>query len=306
MSGRSASGCVASGRAASGCAASGRAASGRAASGCAASSRRSTGRWSGPIGAVLALWGGLGCIIPDSGIDIEDQYANMGAVRIVEPTPVTLRADDQCDELPGVSLCPRIPDTLPSGLIRPETPLCVCSQGDLGLGGFEIFVEDPDVDEAGDPRDDIIGAFFLDMPAVPDDPRDHLAYTNQLPPEEPARRFRADDVRTIQRPDPNLKAWTIAGQSRWDLCNDNDGAKVEAGLHQLQLIVTDRPWYRPPLFDAAGRPLTDEDGNPQFDDPVIGMPDLRAGATYDTTRYVFECYDNARPSPGITCSCESI
>lgn len=257
-------------------------------------------------GAIGLALGAAGCIIPDSGIDTEDLFGNIGAVRIVEPTPVTPRSDTQCDELPGVSLCPRIPDTLPSGLIRPETPLCVCNQGDLGLGGFEIFVEDPDVDEAGDPRDDIIGAFFLDMPAVPDDPRDYLAYTNQLPPEEPARRFRASDVLTIERPDPNLKAWTIAGQSRWDLCNDNDARKLDVGLHQLQLIVTDRPWYRPQLFDAAGRELTDEDGNLQFGEPVIGMPDLRARASYDTTHYAFECYDDANPPPGIECSCESL
>ncbi|MCA9712292.1 MAG: hypothetical protein KDK70_41025, partial [Myxococcales bacterium] len=162
--------------------------------------------------------------------------------------------------------------------------------------------EDPDTDEDGDPRDEIIGAFFLDMPADAEDPRDYLAYTNQLPPEEPARRFRASDVPTIERPDPHLKAWTIAEQGRWDLCNDNDGAPVEdPGLHELRLVVTDRPWFRPQLFDAAGRPLEDEEGEPIFGDPVIGVPSLRAGATYDTITYVFECFDE--PPEGTECSC---
>ncbi len=269
-----------------------------------ASARSRPTRWT--RGGALSLALGLGCIIPDSGIVVEDEYVNMGAVRIIEPTPVTPRADEDCDELPGVPACPEVDDTLPSGLIRPDSPLCVCQQGDLGLGGFEIFVEDPDVDDVGDPRDDIIGAFFLDMPPNPDDTRDYLAYTNQLPPEEPARPFRAAEVLTIERDDPNLKAWTIAPQSRWDLCNDNDGAKLEVGLHNLRLIVTDRPWYRPLRTDAAGRPLTDEDGEMIFGDPVIGMPDLQAGASYDTANYVFECFDEAGDeAEGIECSCEN-
>ncbi len=239
-----------------------------------------------------------GCIIPDAGIVVEDEFVNVGAVRIVEPTPVTPRADDDCDGLSGFAACPRVPDTLPSGLIRPDSPLCVCQQGDaVGLGGFEIFVEDPDTDEAGDPRDDIIGAFFLDMPHDAEDPGEYLAYTNVLPPEEPARRFRASEVQTIERPDPHLKAWTIPREGRWDLCNDNDAVKLDAGVHQLRLIVTDRPWYRPLMG-------TNSEGEDVYGEPVIGMPELRSGATYDTTYYVFECFHHESPPEGIECSCE--
>lgn len=243
------------------------------------------------------------CIIPDAGIVVEDEFVNVGAVRIVEPTPITARADADCDDRTPLSACPKLNDTLPGGLIRPEFPLCVCPGGDIGVGGFELFVEDPDIDDQGDPADEILGALFLDMPPDAEDPRDHLAYTGQLPPEEPARRFRASDLQTIERPDPHLKAWTIAPQSRLDLCNDNDGAKVGVGLHELRLVVTDRPWYRPIMVDAMGEPLLDEDGELVFDDPVIGMPDLRAGATYDTTTYVFQCHDNNSPPAGIECNC---
>jgi hypothetical protein len=50
--------------------------------------------------------------------------------------------------------------------------------------------------------------------------------------------------------------------------------------------------------------MRDEDGALVFHDPVIGMPDLPVGATYDTTTYVFQCYDSAAPPEGIECNCE--
>ncbi len=245
--------------------------------------------------------GASSCVIPDPGVQVQDEFFNIGAVRIVEPTPVTARADADCQERTSLSGCPRVPDTLPSGLIQPGFPLCVCpgELRDVGLG-FDIFVEDPDIDGQGDPTDDIIGALFLDMPEDPDDPRDDLAYTNHLPPEEPARRFRASDVQTIERPDPHLKAWTL---SRVDLCNDNDGTPLSPTVHQLRLVVTDRPWYRPRLVDAQGNDIL-EDGQPTFGDPVIGAPDLAAGATYDTATYVFECLDASSPTQGTECNCD--
>jgi hypothetical protein len=260
---------------------------------------------------VLGAWAvvaAAACIIPDAGIVVEDEFLNVGAVRIVEPTPVTTRADADCAERTPLSACPKLNVTLPSGLIRPEFPLCVCPRGDIGVGGFELFVEDPDIDEQGDPADEILGALFLDMPADAEDPRDYLAYTSELPPERPASRYRAIDLQTIERPDPHLKAWTIAPQSRVDLCNDNDGSKVDMGLHELRLVVTDRPWYRPLMTDAMGKPVRDEDGELVVLDPVIGMPDLRAGASYDTTTYVFECHDGiAPPTPeGIKCNCDVV
>lgn len=265
--------------------------------------------WSTVVAAIaLAIGSTTACIIPDAGIVVEDEFLNVGAVRIVEPTPITPRADADCNERTALSGCPQL-NTLPAGLIRPDSPLCVCpavvnaGTNDNGIGGFELFVEDPDIDDEGDPKDTILGGLFLDMPADAEDPRDYLAYTNQLPPEEPAYRFRASDVQTIERPDPHLKAWTIAPQGRWDLCNDNDAVKLEPGLHELRLLVTDRPWFRPPELDAMGEPVHDEDGTPRYLDPVIGMPDLPAGASYDTTTFVFECYDGAMPPEGIECNC---
>ncbi|MCH9683311.1 MAG: hypothetical protein K0V04_17885 [Deltaproteobacteria bacterium] len=248
-----------------------------------------------------------GCIIPDSEISVQDEFLNLHAVRIVEPSPVTERADSDCRERTSLSGCPRVPDTLPSGLISPGFALCVCQEGERDLGlGFDVFVEDADIDGQGDPTDDIIGALFLDMPDQPEDPRDFLAYTNHLPPEEPARRFRASDVQTIERPDPHLKAWTLGDQSRVDLCNDHDSPKDEFdGLHELRLIVTDRPWYRPALVDADGNAILDDNGLPSFADPVVGMPDLAAGATYDTASYVFQCFDASDPPEGVECNCEA-
>ncbi|MEM7157512.1 MAG: hypothetical protein AAF799_32025 [Myxococcota bacterium] len=260
------------------------------------------------LAAVLicgAALGGTDCIIPDAGIIVEDEFLNAGAVRIVEPTPVTIRADEDCDELTTLGGCPRVPDTLPSGLIRTDSPLCVCPGADQGLGEFDIYVEDPDVDEDGDPRDDILGALFLDMPSTASDPSLFLAYTGLLAPDEPATRFRASDVQTIERPDPHLKAWTLAGQPRVDLCNDNDGIQIPPGLHVLRLIVTDRPWYTPVLRDADGMVIEDEDGEVVLGDPVVGMPDLAGGASYDTRSYVFECLDSSDPVAGSGCNCES-
>lgn len=254
--------------------------------------------------AVALAVAATGCVIPDANVRVEDEYVNAGAVRIVEPTPITPRANQDCDERTTLRACPNVPYTVSSGLMRPDQPLCVCTGRNLVGGGFELYVEDPDVDEAGNPTDDILGALLLDMPPNAEDPRDYLAYTNLLPPEEPARRYRASDVTTLERPDPHLRVWPISTQSNLDLCNDNDGAKLQPALHELRLVVTDRPWYRPPVLDDEGTPVLDENGQPLFHDPVIGMPDLPAGATYDTTTYVFQCHDGNDPPEGIECNCE--
>ena len=67
---------------------------------------------------VASLLGG--CIIPDAGIVVQDEFLNMGAVRIVEPTPVTVRADEDCAELPAFNGCPQVPVSLPSGRVCPS------------------------------------------------------------------------------------------------------------------------------------------------------------------------------------------
>jgi len=270
-------------------------------------SRRWSTRLVGTVGRAaptLAVWGGLACIIPESHIVLQDEFQNMGAVRIVEPTPITPRADQDCDDRTDLPGCPQLADTLGTGLVRPQTPLCECPSGkDFGLQSFDIYVEDPDADGDGNPTDDIYGVLILDMPADATDPRPYLAYRAQLPSDEPARRYRAADVRTIERPDPNLKIWTI-GQPNLDLCNDNGGMTAGIGVHTLRLVVTDRPWYRPVMLDADGKVVTDDEGEAVYLDPVVGMPDLAGGATYDTAAYVFQCFDANDPPEGIECSCE--
>ena len=111
-------------------------------------------------------------------------------------------------------------------------------------------------------------------------------------------------MQTIERPDPHLKNWTLAGQPQVDLCNDNDGTPLQPGTHQLRVIVTDRPWYRPVLLDAEGAVLLDDEGESVLGDPVIGMPDLAAGASYDTATYVFQCFDGFDMVEGMQCNCE--
>lgn len=251
--------------------------------------------------------GVMGCVIPDGGINIEGEFDNPGAIRIVEPTPITPRADQDCDERTIFGGCPTLPDTAPTGLIRPESPLCVCPGGaDLGLGKFDLFVEDPDRDEEGNARDDLLGALFLDVPPGTTDIGEYLAYVNLLAPDEPATRFLGAQLEAIERAAPVLKSWELVppDRQRIDLCNNNDGTPLSPGLHQITVMVTDRPWFQPVVLDEDDNIVVDEDGEPELGEVFYGVPDLAGGATYDTTSYVFQCFDAADPPEGIECNCE--
>ena len=227
-------------------------------------------------------------------------------MRLVERTAITPRADEACGELDGFSFCPNFPDSVPSGALTPDGvldgPLCRCPAGDGNAPSFfRVFVEDPDLDDDGRPADQIFGALLLDYPPGTTDPAPFLAYTSFLSPDEPARLDRAADATPIGRPDANLKTWTLGALlGTLDLCNNNDGAQLDAGLHELRLIVTDRPWYQPYVLDADGNVERDGEGEPLRLEPVIGVPDVAVGATYSTKSFVFRCNE---PSEEVECNC---
>lgn len=274
------------------------------------------------IGLACAAGCMAGCIIPDAQIRAIGNFENEGAVRIVQPTFITDEAHEACadiDEAGGIEECPGVPPGLPTGLLGGN--FCTCAAGERdGRAAlrFDVFVEDPDVDEAGRPADDILGVFLLDPQSGATDPTPFVAYGNYLPPDQPAALFTAGEFPTIERPNPNLRSWTI-GEDVVDLCNDNQGQRLaaleaspspdedppeETGLHELRIVVTDRPWYRPPLEDEDGEVMLDEDGEVVRGEPLFGVPDLGAGATYDTRSFVFRCYSPVAPPPG-DCSCQA-
>lgn len=280
-------------------------------------SSRRRGPWALPVLAAA------GCIIPDADIRAVGDFDNEGAVRIVHPIPITDDAHQACAEIDdegGFAECPGVPAGLPTGLL--SGGFCRCPEGERdGRAAlrFDIFVEDADVDEDSTPSDDVLGAFLLDVPSGATDLGPYLAYSNFLPPDQPAELFTAGEFPTIERPNPNLRSWTI-GVDEVDLCNDNNGQKLGAldpapppgealdparndGLHELRIIVTDRPWYRPPLYDEDGDIVTDDDGQIVLDDPLFGVPDLAAGATYDTRSFVFRCHSPAAPPQSGDCNC---
>lgn len=264
--------------------------------------RRASSALAALLGLAAPTVGVLGgCIIPDSQPIVRKDLGNPGAVRLVEPIPLTRRAHEACQDVePGLVACPMPLPTQPLGLIdfsEQDQPFCVCPGRDANaLGSFEIFVEDPDVHRAEVPRDDILGAFLLDLPRnfdpEKDDPSDFLAYQNYLSPSAPAQLVPLLDRTQIGRRNPNLKSWILAPESgRVDLCNDNDGRKLEPGIHTVRLIVTDRPWYVPVELDENGRVVRDDRGNaiPSNSEPLVGVPDLPGGATYATASIVFRC-----------------
>ncbi len=273
------------------------------------------------VGGSLLLIGLVGsagaCVFPDTDVDVVGDLTNPGTVRIIEPIPLTPEADAACAEaVPGFGACPLPPNTTPFGLLHDEQrPLCVCPDGDGNeLGIIDVYVEDPDVDEEGQPRDTILGALMLDVPTDIDpadfDPADYLAYENLLSPTTPAQRaqlglFSYRDA--IDRPTPQVRTWALASATtqKVDLCNDNDGDPLSPGLHTLRLVVTDRPWYVPVTLDEDGRPIREKGTLVRVADaePMIGVPDLPGGATYAVANWVFRCLDAADPSV-TTCNCK--
>jgi hypothetical protein len=250
------------------------------------------------VGAPLVTMLYAACIIPDAGIRLQEEFDNPGVVRIIQPVPMTREADEACADASEVLLrCPVPPsNTLEPGLIDlPQGQLCVCPGRDANaIAPFDIYVEDPDLDEQLRPKDLIYGVFLLDVDPTAEDVRPFVAYQNYLRPDVPARNYY---LRTgsygdaIERPTPRVRAWSLGIDEPVDLCNDNGGETLEPRLHELRLVVTDRPWYVPVELDEKGNPVRDEDGVlvRRNEDPWVGVPDLPGGATYDTATYVFRC-----------------
>lgn len=239
------------------------------------------------------------CIVPDSKLKVQGDAVNPGTVRLLQSIAVTEEATDACVAASPVELtaCPLVPDPLPFGAIDPDAPLCVCPERDgNSLSFFDIYVEDPDADDDGRPKDAIYGALLLDLPGATVDPESYVAYTNLFPPTVAAANVNLgfnSYSNAIERPEPLVRRWTIGADTNGvDLCNDNSGTKLEPGLHSLRLIVTDRPWYREVDLDEEGFPEEDADGElvrVPVEEASIGVPDLPAGASYAIADYVFRC-----------------
>jgi hypothetical protein len=271
------------------------------------------------IPALLAL-GVAGCIIPDRGIGFEGEFDNEGAVRIVQPTPLPSEMLDICNEpeadLRDSSYCPQVPHTIHSGLIgRPaDAPFCVCPSGadTRVLPEFFIYAEDPDRAQ-DEPIDALYAVALLDFdPTESDDPQNAVAYREQLPPGTVGELVRDRNIVTPEfsavaasdgREDNLLWQFRFGknGGGGTDLCNDNGGISLTPGLHGITVMITDRPFLRPPLLGVDGEPIVDQSGNPVLAGTQYGMPDLAIGATYAVANWVFECKD---PMVDEACACE--
>jgi len=226
------------------------------------------------------------CIIPDREILIEDEFENRHPIKIVERTQLTEEADEACaDAVKGLAGCPQAPRSLEHFLDPSQAKYKFCScdksvgaRDPEGLNPFSIYAEDADRTEEGDPLDELYGAFLLDLTAA-FKPHERVAYTAVLDPRVAALDAQQPAYENaIGRPTPALREFSVLDVStdynRVDLCNTNPGDDpLDRGWHTIKFITTDRPWFTP------------EDGAMQE-----GVPDLAAGATYDTTTYTFFCY----------------
>jgi hypothetical protein len=242
---------------------------------------------------VLSLVGlsGAGCILPDRDIVIEGEFANRGAVRLVERFEFGEAVNDECGLEAGLSSCPLPPDALHPGLLRDD--FCICPLVDSfdqnALTSFNIFVEDPDRDPDGAPQDEIRGALVLDLDPFQDDVKDRVAYRDYLDPQRPAEPDTNSIYKNvIERPDPQLRVLKVfdTATGRVDLCNP-PGGSLTPDIHTIHVIVTDRDWYTP--IGTDGQPGNQQDG----------IPNLPAGATYDTAVYTFNCGE------GESCNCST-
>jgi hypothetical protein len=256
------------------------------------------------------------CIIPDRDIRLEVEGPdNQSPVRIVEPSPLAEQMREICDRPPPVrqddpkpdaSFCGQVETPrVRSGLIRPaQGAFCICPpefHDDNAIPRFEIHAEDGDLVRESS-SGGLYGVFLLDLDASSEAPESAVAYQRYW---DPTRHPLAVDppVASVGREEVTHWAFRIGrhNRERIDLCNDS-GKPLAPGLHSLQFMVTDRPWFAPQALDDDGNPLM-KDGKPVYGNTQFGVPDLAAGATYDTLSYVFECraFD---PDDPESCSCE--
>ncbi|HET6583671.1 MAG TPA: hypothetical protein VFG69_09490, partial [Nannocystaceae bacterium] len=237
------------------------------------------------------------------------------------------------EEQPDFSFCPEVRYTQPSGLIRPDDggSFCICpgppdqEVRDLRrITGFEIYAEDGDV--RGDKSEDTLyGVLLLDPDPLSSTPHNAAAYRTFWEPCGAGERISVSENKDGDRTGPpvgressQVTVFKLDDGSAYppelDLCNNNSGESLTPGLHDLQFMVTDRPFFRPPELQGADRGA---DGEPKFVARQCGVPDLAAGATYAVIDYVFECVDSAidppdcvqvresedDPRPICTCNC---
>ncbi|MCH9683312.1 MAG: hypothetical protein K0V04_17890 [Deltaproteobacteria bacterium] len=264
-----------------------------------------------------------GCIIPDRGIQAESDNDNPGAVRIVEPIHVVAELADACREantagsglsreqiVVGRRGCPQIPDTVTQGLIG-GGPYCSCpGLQETVLPEFSIYAEDPDRRRDA-PADTLYAVALLDVDLLGDAPQNFVAYEEHLTPGGAGELIRSresivDTSLPLQassgREDNGLWRFRFGkdGGVGTDLCNDDNGRTLPPGLHTLQVMVTDRPFFNPVRLDADGEPVIGVDGQPQRLGTQWGMPDLGIGATWSVANYVFQCVD---PAEDTRCDC---
>ncbi len=264
------------------------------------------------------------CIVPDRGIQFEGGPANPGSVRILEPTLVPPQWAQWCtdrdinDSIEGgtSAFCPQVRQTRPGGLVDDGT-FCICPPGQRDAGAPElwtIYAEDPDLEGDG-PADTLYGVFRLDPDPASEQPTATVAFENYLEPcsegeplpvdfvTVPADDGDEDEDDFIERVVPSIARnaapqWAFAiddaFSDRVDLCNDDNGRPLALGLHNLQFLVTDRPFFRAARDDSDLLRLQ------------CGVPDVAAGASYAVTNYVFECIDGTLEENEAECDCEDI
>jgi len=227
-----------------------------------------------------------------------------------------------------LSFCPQTPPpVVPSGFIRPqEGAFCVCpgedSRDTRAITAFDIFAEDPTWERTS-PRDTLYGVLLLDPDSTSDTPQSSVAYENYLAPCEAGewveetefwpkllmdnRNRRYGDWGQPTEPDrgspsegrnvPAMWRFRIedaGGRGSVDLCNLDNYEKLSPGLHSLEFLVTDRPFFRPVREDGTQAP------------PQCGVPDIAAGATYAVRHWVFECLDGSSSENAEQCACQEL
>ncbi|HEY8374966.1 MAG TPA: hypothetical protein VIK91_00700, partial [Nannocystis sp.] len=134
------------------------------------------------------------------------------------------------------------------------------------------------------PRDNIYAALFRDLPPHSPDPYNYRDYFETLNPELPLDLADVDYSPHARR-DPHLRE-LVLGDTDFplDLCNGGR-ERLAPGLHTLTVMVTDKPWW------VTERGVT-----------LVGIPDLSAGATFDTVTYVFHCHAASPDDSKCRCS----
>ena len=270
------------------------------------------------VGLLTAVGVGSACIIPDRGIRAESDDDNPGAVRIVESIPIEqelldrCRADPRSEEYDPLG-CPQVPRSLPQGLIA-GGPYCSCPGRDSNtLPEFSVYAEDPDRRRDA-PADVLYAVALRDLDPFTDSPQNFEAYPDHFVPGGPGELIldlsMLPGQATPLTPSPGREdngLWRFRfgkdGGQGVDLCNDDAGETLEVGLHNLQIMVTDRPFFRPVRLDADGNEVLDQSGRPRLLPTQYGVPDLAVGATWAVANYVFECHD---PDVRDDCACAEV